>query len=52
MRGGPELSTEDSYEPTCSTTSIELSSVKEEARVLLVPTREGTSKGGGGDDGG
>ena len=36
------MSTEDSLEPTCSTKSVEPSSAREEARVLPLPTGEGT----------
>ena len=39
------MSTEDSPESTHGTKFIEPSSAREEARVLLVPTREGTSEG-------
>ena len=44
-RGGLELSTEDSPEPTCSSEFVEPSNARGEARVLPVPTREGTFEG-------
>ena len=43
MRGGPELSTEDSPKPTCSMESVEPSNAREETRAL--PIGEGTSDG-------
>ena len=42
---GLELSTEESPKLTCSMESVKPSSLREEARVLLVPTGDGASEG-------